>query len=93
MKWKRNKKYRLYYICERLLTCIHAKIRIAISCSIKSVNYTFRTLNTHGCPVLSSKSYMKIKNYVIKKLTEDGFKVKNVGNLQHGSEWAIKVIW
>ena len=91
--WKRNKKYRLYYICKRLLACIHAKIRIATSCSIRSIDYTFRTLNTHGCPMLSYKRYMKIQKYVTKQLTDDGFHVSNVSDLTNGSEWKIKIKW
>ena len=91
---KRSKKYRLFYICQRVLACIDAKIRFAMSCcSIKYIFYNFRTLNTHGCPLLSFQKITKIKEYIIKKLQEQGFKVQNVIEPENGIEWSIVVCW
>ena len=91
---KRSKKYRLFYICQRVLTCIDAKIRFAMSCcSIKYIFYNFRTINTHGCPILSFRKIIKMKEYIVKKLKEQGFKVKTVLEPENGIEWSILVSW
>ena len=91
---KRSKKYRLFYICQRILTCIYAKVRMAMSCSnIKHIFYNFRTLNTHGCPMLSLRKSTKMKEYVLRKLTEQGFKAKTVFDVENGIEWRIIIRW
>ena len=94
LKRRRSKKYRLYHICQRVLTCIHAKVRMAMTCcSIKYVFYNFRTLNTHGCPMLSFRRSMKMKEYILKQLTQQGFNAKTVFDTNNGIEWRIVVCW
>ena len=94
LKQKQNKNNRLFVICQRLLSCIRAKIRMAMSCcKIRYINYTFRTLNVHGCPMLSKKRNMKIKKYVTKKLQEERFQVRDIPQQENGVEWQILVSW
>ena len=88
---KRQKQYRLYMICQCILTCIRAKVHIAMSCSIRYITYTFRTVNTHGSPILPIHRVCK---FVVKKLQEEGFQVQETfeGDTPD-TEWSIMVQW
>ena len=91
---KRQKQYRLYMICQCILTCIRAKVHIAMSCSIRYITYTFRTVNTHGSPILPIHRVLKIRKFVVKKLQEEGFQVHETfeGDAPD-TEWSIMVQW
>lgn len=91
---KQQKKHRLYLICKRILECIYAKIRIASSCSVREITYTLRTVNFHGCPMLSCRRGMKMKKFVIDKLKGDGFEVRDSFiNDTPDTEWSVVIKW
>ena len=94
LKHKQNKNHRLFLVCQRLLKCIRARVRMTMSCcKIRHTVYSFRTLNLHGCPMLSNKGKTKIKKYVTKKLKEEGFEIRDVPENVEGIEWAIIISW
>ena len=88
-----NKKFALYQICENILSSVKARIRFAMSCSVHEIKFSFCTVNTYGCPILTFNDNNKVKEYVIKKLTEQGFRVYDVYYLQDGIEWSIVIRW
>ena len=88
-----NKKFALYQICENILLSIKARIRLAMSCSIREIEFSFHTVNTYGCPILTFKDNSRVKEYVTKKLTEQGFRVYDMYNLEDGIEWSIVIRW
>ena len=98
---KRQKKYRFRAICERVLECIRTKIRVASACSQRDVIYAFRKVNNHGCPMISTNGYIKIKKYISEKLSNEGFVVNDgsiVGYDEHdwgamNTEWTLIIRW
>ena len=90
---KRQKRYRLNEICTRVLNCIRAKVRVAMACSVREVPYNFRTINTHGCPMLPQDLSEIMKNYVKNKLLEEGFKIDDISIGTDDTEWGILIRW
>ena len=91
---KRQKQCRLFLICERILSCIRAKIQIAMSCSIRISTYTFRTVNTHGSPMFPIRRVLKIRKYIVKKLQNEGFLIsENYETDTPDTEWSLLIKW
>ena len=93
-KREEKKEHNLIHIADRILNCIHAKIDMTMSISNKRyTDYTFRVVNTHGCPILSIENNDKIKNKVLEKLRDEGFQVETTTFPNKGIEWYILISW
>lgn len=91
---REQRHYRLYTICQRILSCIKSKIKIAVSSGISSIVYTFHTINMFGCPKLPKKRSDKIQKYVIEQLRQQGFNVfPDDSSVNDGDEWTIRISW
>lgn len=90
---RQQKRYRIYQICKRILESIRAKVRIALSCSVREVVYTYRVVNMHGCPMISHKRSAKMKNFVVRKLRAEGFKIRELQSIASDTSWTITVSW
>lgn len=92
---RRLKKQRIYQICQRVLECVRAKIRMASSCSVREISYVFRTVNFHGCPMISHKRALNMQKYVVQKLQKEGFNVEEhpAGFGSEDDAWKIRVYW
>ena len=91
---RRQKQCRLFLICQRVLACIRAKVQIAMSCSIRIITYTFRTVNTHGSPMFSIRRVLKIRKYIVKKLQSEGFTIsENFEADTPDTEWSLLIKW
>jgi hypothetical protein len=89
-KQKQNLERRLYEICVHILSTIHSRIIIASNYGANNIQYIFKEVNMHGCPVLSTKRTEKIRKYVITKLREQGFGVRTIDT---STSWIIMVYW
>jgi hypothetical protein len=95
-RFQRQRRYQTYQICDRIIKCVQAKIRMAMSCSVHRVTYAFRLINFHSCPMLTFKRAQKIKRYVERQLKKEGFNVLDVTTCTENESdilWTLCISW